>query len=204
MKMHTVIFQNHRYLISEDPKGDDLQTKLSKADFTQYLILLEEVQKNSKKAYASIKEFYQKYSNIPEIANLLTYAHVHNKNIPEAEKLIELTWQKHPDYFIGKINYADLCLRKKEFHKIPKLFPSFSLAKLFPKKPVFHIAEFRSFMVLMGWYHLAIHKKNEATEYLRAVQEIEPNHRSVMYLEKKLFSRFLFHRFLHFLCVKGK
>lgn len=197
--MHTVFFQNHHYQLSDASMPEILESKLSKKDFQRYLELLQEIQKNPKKTYVPVKEFCLKHQNIPEVTNLLTYAHVHNKRIAEGEKLIETTWEKYPHYFIGKINYADLCLRRKQVEKIPTLFSSFILAELFPEKKSFHIAEFRSFMVLMGFYHQAIGKKNEAVEYLRAAQEIEPNHRSVLFLEKKLFPKSLLRCFLRML-----
>src|SRR5262249_10698168 len=87
----------------------------------------------------------------------------------------------------AKINFADLCLRKKQAEAIPAIFDgNFDLNTLYPEKTTYHFAEFRGFMVLMGHYHLQIGKKDKAQDYCELAFLVDPLHPGVISLEKKI------------------
>lgn len=145
------------------------------------------IQEDPQKHLDVLIEFYKQHPDIPEIANLLTFAYLRLKKRKEAETLIEKSYFAHPNYLIARINYADQALRLKKKELIPKIFEGcFDLHRLYPKRETFHYAEFRGFMTLMGFYHLEIGRKEKAEEYYQLAFQVDPLHPSVAALEKKL------------------
>ncbi|NGX60261.1 MAG: hypothetical protein KR126chlam3_01431 [Chlamydiae bacterium] len=194
--MQEVEFENKLYRISFDAMQDSLKEKLKKEELKKYLELLEAVQKKPRSVYSEVKAFGEKHSDVAEVINLLTFAHIQNHRIAEAEKLIEDTFNKHPEYLFARINYADQCIRNKKLEMVEELFPTFDLSELCPEKEVFHTSEFRGFLIMMTYYHRARKEKEKAIHYLAKAKEIEPHHPSVRYLEKKLLKKSLLARLL--------
>ncbi|NGX37959.1 MAG: hypothetical protein K1000chlam2_01127 [Chlamydiae bacterium] len=194
--MQKVLFEEKSYQISSDAMPEMLKEKLNQEQLKCYLKLLDQVQLQPKAVYAEIKAFGQEYPTVPEVINLLTFAHIQNHRVVEAENLIEDTFEKHPEYLFARINYADQCIRKKKLSKIPKIFPTFDLKELYPEKEIFHLSEFRGFFIMMTYYQIALKDREKAIYYFTTAKEIEPHHPSVLYLEKKLFRKSLFQRLL--------
>lgn len=121
--MQEIEFENKLYRISFDAMQVSLKEKLKEDELKKYLELLEAVQKKPRSVYSEVKTFGEKHSDVAEVINLLTFAHIQNHRIAEAEKLIEDTYQKHPEYLFARINYADQCIRKKKLEMVEELFP---------------------------------------------------------------------------------
>lgn len=194
--MREVSFEGKTYRISFDAMDDRLKQRLSPSDLNEYLKLLQVCQLKPRAVYKEVKAFCHKHPEVPEVINLLTFAHIQNRRIAEAEKLIEETYHNHPDYLFAKINYADQCIRKKKFGEMAKIFESFDLSTLYPEKEIFHTSEFRGFMIMMAYYRIAEQKPHLALPYFEMAKEIEPHHPNVVHLEKKLFKRPRFKRLL--------
>lgn len=192
--MQEIEFFGKTYRISFEAMPEQLKERLQGNSLKQYLGLLEEVQKQPRKVYQSIKDFSAKYSDVPEVINLLTFAHIQNHRINLAEQLIEETYHKYPEYFFAKVNYADQCIRRKKLDKVSEIFPSFDLQNLNPGKEIYHTSEFRGFLIMMAYYYKARKQIPLAIPYFKKAKEIDPNHPSVVYLEKKLFKKSLFRR----------
>jgi tetratricopeptide (TPR) repeat protein len=163
-----------------------LEKRLSKEALKTYIHLLEQAQFYPHKVFDEVKEFYENHSDLPEAMNLLTYLYIQKKQIAKAEELTEENYKKNPDYLFARINYADQCLRKKQPEKVAEIFPSFHLKELYPKREVFHFAEFRGFMVTLGFYYLALKNKKKSKECLDFALQADPDHSSVKLLQKKL------------------
>jgi len=192
--MQTVQFEGKPYKISFDSMSAELKQKLPGEKLTRYLQLLEIVQLKPKSIYKEVKAFASEHTDVPEVINLLTFAHIQNRRVLEAEKLIKKTFEDHPDYLFARINYADQCVRKKDLKIIPTLFPTFDLKELCPEKKIFHTSEFRGFLIMLAYYQLALKDREKALHYFEAAKKIEPNHPSVLYLQKKLFKKPFFAR----------
>lgn len=195
--MQEISFEGHTYQISFGAMPDELKKNLSQEELDKYLDLLEKAQLAPKKHYEEIKAFCNHYPTVPEILNLLTFAHLKNFKIKEAEQLIEETYSNFPNYLFAKINFADQCMRKKKIEKVKELFSSFDLQELYPGKRLYHTSEFRGFLVMMSYYFLALKDREKALHYFEAVKKIEPHNPSVLYLEKKLFKQSLLSRLFH-------
>lgn len=193
--MKEVVFEGRPYKVSFDAMPMRLKEELGESALERYLELLQKVQIAPKKVYKEVLAFSEKHMDVAEVINLLTFAHIQNHKIVEAEKLIEATYKAHPEYLFARINYADQCVRKKKWDKIGEVFPTFDLEELYPGKRDYHASEFRGFLVMMAHYHRAKKEQPSAMHYLEAAKEVEPNHPSVVYLERKLMKRSLFDRF---------
>lgn len=194
--MQQITFETQVYKISFEAMKDQLEKRLQKEAMMTYLQLLERVQMQPKVVYQEIKDFAKDYSDVPEVINLLTFAHIQNRKIVEAEKLIQTTYENHPNYLFAKINYADQCIRKKKLERVEEIFPTFDLKELCPEKEVFHTSEFRGFLIMMAYYSIARKEREKAIHYFEAAKQVEPNHMSVVHLEKKLFRKSLLRRLL--------
>lgn len=192
--MQHVEFEGKTYQVSLDAMPNQLKKQLPEKAMGQYLHLLEEVQKQPRKVYQQIQDFGKEYEDVPEVINLLTFAHIQNHRIVEAENLIKETYERHPEYFFARINYADQCIRKKELSRMPEIFPSFDLAQLCPERNTFHTSEFRGFLIMAAYYHRAIKQLEKAKAYYEKAKEVQPDHPSVIYLGKKLYKRPLLRR----------
>ena len=123
----------------------------------------------------------------PESCNLKAYVLLKMKQLALAEKVIEENFIKYPANISVKINYADLCLRKKQWKVIRQIFPSIDLSELYPDQTTFCASEFRGFMVLMGFYHLKLRKYKLSEQFYTLAVKADPLHPSVAFLEKKVF-----------------
>ena len=191
--MKEILFEGKTYLVSFEAMPSSLVEKLA-GDLTTYLNLLQRVQMRPREVYKAVKEFAKCHSTVPEVLNLLTFAHIQNHRVVEAEELIQKTFEAYPDYLFARINYADQCVRKRKLDLVEELFPTFDLQELCPDKESFHTSEFRGFLIMMAHYNRARKNLEKAVYYYRAAKEVEPDHPSVLYLEKKLFKKPLLKR----------
>lgn len=120
------------------------------------------------------------------LANLYAYALIKQKKHKKAEQQVKENYQNFPSHFQTQLNYADLCLRKKKFREIPKIFSSFDIAELFPDQKI-PLTEFRGFMIIMGLYHLALKEKERAKAYYILAVKADPLYQGIYFLEKRLF-----------------
>jgi tetratricopeptide (TPR) repeat protein len=181
--------KGYRVVFEKQDENSGLEKKEQKLLEDLYVKIQEAPQKHLE----ALIQFCERHPKIPEADNLLTFAYLRLKKRKEAEKLIEKTYLKHPDYLIARINYADQVLRLKKKELIPTIFQGcFELNFLYPERETFHYSEFRGFMTVMGFYHLEIGEKERAEEYYQLAFQVDPLHPSVAALEKRLAKRSLF------------
>lgn len=176
--------------ITFEPLHQKIEKLLPKEDLKNYLNLYEMAKSKPKKALKDLLQLKEKYPDFPEIDNLLSYVYIRLRKIRRAEELTKNAYKKFPDYLFARINYADQCLRKGKIDEIEEIFDhKFHLKELYPKRKVFHYSEFRGFMVVMGFYHLALGDRSAAEQYYLNAVKADPLHPSLNALEKKLFKR---------------
>ncbi|QVL56936.1 MAG: hypothetical protein KFB93_05995 [Simkaniaceae bacterium] len=174
-----------------------LKKTFSEKDLDVFLKLYAMANENPRRAKKKVETFYEAHPDQPEVLNLLTYLYLARRRIRKANRLIEENYIKNPDYLFAKINYADLCLRRKKTQIIPEIFnKKFNLTELYPNKKMFHISEFRGFMTLMGFYHLSLGKREAAEGYHYLAARVDPNHPTTKVLEKKLYFIPFYKRFI--------
>ena len=135
-----------------------------------------------------LEAFRDKYKERPEVNNLLTYGYIRKRKIKKANALIEENYHLNPSHLLAKINYADLCLRRKDFATIKEIFDNkIDLRKIEPKRRLFHISEFRAYVVLMALYHLNIGEREKAEAFHYLAMRLDPNHKSTQSVGNQLF-----------------
>lgn len=165
-----------------------LRKALTEKELNHFMTLYELSEQSPKKALPKVLEFSKDFPDVPEVLNLLTFLYIARRKIGKADHLIEKNFQKNPYYFIARLNYADLCLRRKEYQKFIELFNhKTNLPDLFPNKKMFHLSEFRSFMVLMSEYFFEMGSSSLSECYIYLATRIFPDHPSVNRLKKKFY-----------------
>ena len=174
-----------------------LKDVLSKEDLKTFLELHQKVNTKPKVCIKDINALLKKYPKTPEIYNLLSYAYIRTRKIKKAENITKMAYEAIPDNLFVKINYADQCLRKKKPQEIEEIFKQQTdLKKLYPSRTAFHVSEFVGFMNVMGFYHLAIKKRDEAICYHYFSHKLDAQNTSTRFLGKKLYKITLLKKFI--------
>lgn len=127
-------------------------------------------------AIPELQALIERYPQVPQFYNYLTIAYSGIGALDKAEAVTRANIRANPDYLFARLNYAELCLMKKDYAKIPEIFDhKFDLKLLYPKRNRFHITEVANFMGLIGLYFLAIGERGLAEKYNAALQEAAPH-----------------------------
>ena len=127
-------------------------------------------------AIPELQALIERYPQVPQFYNYLTVAYSGIGALDKAEAVTRASIRANPDYLFARLNYAELCLMRKDYAKIPEIFDhKFDLALLYPKRKRFHITEAANFMGLIGLYFLAIDERGLAEKYNAALQEMAPH-----------------------------
>lgn len=189
LEIPSIYFPHRFYRITFFSSLSHLKLDASKKIFFQKMH--SQIQENPEKHLSALEAFYKDHLDVPEVANLLTFAYLRLKKSTQAEKLIKITYDLHPSYLCAKINYADQCLRYKKIQAIPSIFHhKLDLLELYPERLCFHYSEFRGFMVCMGFYHLVCKNRDYADKHRAIAEEVDPLHPGVIALKKALKKRF--------------
>lgn len=180
-------FKKGYRIVFEKQECSSEMLELTLTDQKLLTTLYDKVQEDPRLHTEALKQLHQRCPNVPEIANLLTFAYFRLKKNKLAEDLIEQTWKSHPHNLIARINYAELALRFGKKESIPEIFENcFELSQLYPHRDTFHYGEFRGFMTVMGFYHLENKEREKAEECYQLAFQVDPLHSSVAALEKRL------------------
>ncbi len=148
---------------------------------------LQKIHQDPKAYFQELVILDQKFPQVFALVNLLTFAHLQRKEKKQAEALIEKAYRDFPDSLVAKINYADQLLRTKQVAKVLEVFDQHTdLNTLYPERETYHYAEFRGFMVVMGFYFAEQKQYEKAEGYYQLAFQVDPLHPSVSLLEKKI------------------
>lgn len=160
------------------------------SDMTRFFELLKGIEKKAKKAKKELEYFLLHYPTLPEVLNLRSYFFLLLKKVKKADQITTQNYHLNKENLFVKINYADLCIRKKRFDEVPKIFNNtFHLKGLYPEQKAFYVSEFRGFMVVMGHYFLGLSDKEKAICYHFLAYKVDKDHPSVKVLGKKLYKK---------------
>lgn len=180
---------NQLYFLSSQPSTPKKKVELPPEKQSLFVELRDAAHKNPKKTLPSLLLLAKEHPLSAEISNLLCFVYLQLKKERKAEKLIAQNYRNHPDDLLARINFADQLLRKKEPYKVAALFcHTFNLKELYPDQDSFSHSELLGFALLMSYYHEQIGKREEALDYYRAAVQLNPQAKSLDYLEKRLFA----------------
>jgi len=181
-----------RYEITDEPMPDQYYRRLPEHVKDRVERLHEESQTKPREAIPELKKMIKQYPKLPQLYNYLTVAYSRLGEIGKAEAVARASIRKNPDYLFTRLNYAEFCLHKKDYARIPEIFDNkFDLQLLYPKRKRFHISEVVNFMGLMGIYFYEIHEREVAEKYNEVLQEIAPDYPMAKRLKSKLSPKFI-------------
>ena len=129
-----------------------------------------------------------RFPNYPTLHNFHAVALQSAGLDEEATRVIEETARRFPDYLFGRINLAGQLIQRGEPEGVPAVFDGqMALARLYPERNGrFHVSEFVAFHTLLGEYFAALGDLENAEIYLELVEDVSPDHPSMMRLADRL------------------
>lgn len=161
-----------QYEITDEPMEERAYRRLPKSVKERLERLYQDAQWNPQPALVELLELKKKYPRVPQIYNYLAVAYSRVGEIEKAEAITKENIRKNPNYLFAKVNYAEFCLQREEYEKIPEIFDhKYDLKMLYPNRKRFHIAEFANFMGIMGMYFARTDQRELADRYNKLLQE---------------------------------
>jgi tetratricopeptide (TPR) repeat protein len=162
-----------QYEITEEPIEERAYRRLPKSVKSKLEKLHHDAQRHPRAAIEELLKLKKKYPRVPQIYNYLAVAYSRTGEIEKSEAITKENIRKNPDYLFAKINYAEFCLEREEYEKIPEIFGhKFDLQMLYPNRKRFHISEYANFMGIIGMYFIRTDQREIAERYNKTLQEI--------------------------------
>lgn len=175
------------YEITDEPIQDRYYRRLPHHVKDSVERLHQESQTKPREAIRELQEMLEQYPKLPQLYNYLAVAYSRIGELDKAEAITRASIQENPDYLFARLNYAEFCLIRKDYAKIPEIFDyKFDLQLLYPKRKRFHVSEVANFMGLMGLYFYEIHEREVAEKYHEILQAVAPDYPMTKKLKRKL------------------
>jgi hypothetical protein len=140
------------YEIGNDAVMDAKFFKLPEAIQQQANALYERMDKEAKLVIPELEALKNNYPKVPTLYNYLSAAYGHS-DVGQQERSIEENYRVNPNNLIARCHFAQLCIQRKYFDQIPKIFGNkFDLKALYPRRNRFHPSEYTSFSLVMCCY----------------------------------------------------
>jgi DNA-binding transcriptional regulator YbjK len=165
------------YEITVEPVTDTTYAQLPESVMRQLEKFYHTLQKKPKEVIATLLPLIAQYPDVPMLYNYLYNAYVVLNDYTNAERILEETRQRFPDYLFGRIAYANGCLHRGEIEKVPEIFDGkYDLKLLYPERNRFHISEAINFYTVMAQYFHARGERSRAETYYNLLRQISPEH----------------------------
>ena len=146
-----------------------------------------QVHTHPQEAIPKIKKLIKKYPHIPNLYNYLSVAYNRSGQQKKSEAVILEQYRRTPDYLFARINYAEICLYRGEYEKIPEIFDhKFDLKLLYPERDRFHITEVVNFIGVIGIYFARTGNREAAQKYYDIIREIGSGYEITQMLKSEL------------------
>jgi tetratricopeptide (TPR) repeat protein len=142
-------------------------------------------------AIPELEALIETYPTIPKLYNYLSIAYSTAGETEKMEEVILQNYRLNPDYLFARLNYAEICLHRKEYDKIADIFEhKFDLKLLYPRRKRFHISEITGFMGVIGQYFYYTGEREVAENAYRLLQQIAPRNPYTKRLKRLLYPGF--------------
>jgi tetratricopeptide (TPR) repeat protein len=149
--------------------------------------LHEEAQVQPLKTIPELLRWIEEYPDIPMLYNYLSVAYSRSGQRKKAEEAIQGNYRRNPDYLFARLNYAELCLARRDYDKVAEIFEhKFDLKLLYPERNRFHVSEVTNFMGITGIYFCGIGERQAAQSCFDVLKQLAPDHPMTMMLSLKL------------------
>ena len=144
-------------------------------------------QDRPREAIGELRRMIEEYPDIPALYNYLSVAYASAGMRQEAERAIEENYRRNPEYLFARLNYADLCLKRRDYDTVLELLKGkFDLKDYYPERSCFHISEFTGFSHVVGTYLALTGKRDAAMVVYEGLRRVAPKHPSTKLLREIL------------------
>jgi tetratricopeptide (TPR) repeat protein len=173
------------YEISDEPMPEPAYARLPAPVKDQLETLYTEMLlQQPQDALAVLKPLIAQYPDVPKLYNYLHIAYRQLDDQTNAQRVLQETLERFPDYLFGRIAYATDCLQRGEAEKVPAIFDNhYDLQGLYPARERFHISEVLGFCAAMAWYFHSRGEPERAETYYALMRQLDPEHRNTRFIE---------------------
>ena len=177
------------YEISDEPLPELAYERLPAQVKDELKTLYEELLlQKPKEALGVLKPLIEQYPDVPQLYNYLHTAYRELGDQTQAQRVLQETLERFPDYLFGRIAYATDCLQRGETEKVPEIFDNkYDLKLLYPERKRFHISEVLGFCAAMAWYFHSRAESDRAEMYYKLMRQLDPEHRNTRLIEGLLY-----------------
>ncbi|MCP5088314.1 MAG: hypothetical protein GY952_16100 [Rhodobacteraceae bacterium] len=145
-----------------------------------------------KEALGVLKPLIEQYPDVRQLYNYLHIAYQKLGDQTNAQRVLQETLERFPDYLFGRIAYATDCLQRGEAEKVPEIFEGkYELKLLYPERKRFHISEVLGFYSVMAWYFHTQGEPSRAATYYELMRQLDPEHRNTRFIKRLLYPSWL-------------
>lgn len=138
-------------------------------------------------AVARLTTLIAQYPDVPQLYNFLHVAYQQLNDRANAQRVLQQTLARFPDYLFARIAYANDCLQRGETEQVPAIFNhQYDLKSLYPKRHRFHISEVLGFCATMAWYFHDQGEVEQAKTYYQLMRQLDPGHRNTRFVKRLL------------------
>jgi tetratricopeptide (TPR) repeat protein len=115
--------------------------------------LFQQVMKTPESTIEELEKIKREHPNAFRAYNYLAIAYSKLGQNDKATAIACENYKNNPDYLFAKLNYAEICMEKGEFNKVPEIFDHmFDIKLMYPERSIFHITEVVNFIGITGLY----------------------------------------------------
>ncbi len=168
------------YEITSEPLVDNAFQSLPRAIQEELNSIFEKVQnpfyRDKAAMVARLEELVMQYPRVPQISNYLAASYQMTRN-KKAKSRVEENYKQHPDYLFARIDYARLCLERRDLAKVKQIFKEgFDLKLIYPQRRRFHVTEFVAFNFIICIYHRLSGDWESAKLVAQTLENVAPEH----------------------------
>lgn len=162
--------------LTEEPMPGEQSKEEEKQGYEIYKSLFSEniSTEEMRQLLTRIKSFIERWPENPIFHNYLINTYIRlgeRQNVKEASLAI---LERFPEYFFGKVTYAQLLIEEGKVDEVPKVFnDQLHIRLAFPEREIFHVSEFISFNLLMSLYYMEQNKLDVAYGYRKMLVALE-------------------------------
>lgn len=167
------------YEISHEPVADDYAAwGLNAQDWERISRVSQQLHdQNPATLISELKSLINQFPRCPKLLNHLAVAYQAAKRTEDADRMVEETYRRFPDYLFGIVNYCHLRIRQGHPEEVRAILKDdFALHRWLPGREIYHVSEAVSFFGLLVIYFLAIDEPKQAAGYLDMLEQIHPEH----------------------------
>lgn len=139
-------------------------------------------------AVTVLKTLIERYPDVPQIYNYLHVAYQQLNDRNNAQRILQETLARFPDYLFARIAYANACLQRGEAEKVPAIFNNeYDLQRLYPERTRFHVTEVLSFCATMAQYFHTLGDFERAEMYYKLMDQLDPEHPNTRLIKQRLY-----------------